>query len=215
MLSPQIQLFNDLIESSKFDIKFIDIIRPLFVEKYGVDIYDILYKDLITPVPTSPEGSSDNPIVLPPSRSPSPDFYPQSPNEDIIVDDVPVDDMPIPDEEWHFSDHDNSYWFHDSSEPMAHKKVDSSDRHPIFLGKRYTNDRSFHNGSHHCKYQMCRSYNFLCGNSFTNQPGSVKKCGYQCNLYCELPHECRGVDLVFSSTDSRSHNAPLTRGSKK
>ena len=197
----QIQLFNDLIESSKFDIDFIDILRPFFLKKYNVDIHDILFNELI---------HSDNIITNNDNHSPTPEYIPASPsNFD--------DDTPIPDSDWHFSDNssDNlSEWSHDSSVPEDFQSIDFSERYPEYLGTQYINDRFFHEGSHRCRYIMCQSYNFLCGNSYENQPGSLKKCGYQCDRYCELPHKCKGTGFSFSSMDSRDHNATIASSSK-
>ena len=36
----------------------------------------------------------------------------------------------------------------------------------------------------------------------------MKKCGFQCNRYNELPHDCKDEGYRFSNKDSRSHNGP-------
>jgi hypothetical protein len=87
--------------------------------------------------------------------------------------------------------------------------IDSNVVDPVFHDVTYFNDRYLHNGNHFCSYINCQSCNFLCGNSFRNQQGSIKKCGYQCNYYGELPHNCRGEGFRFFTSDSRSHNAPV------
>ncbi len=193
MISPSTKLFDDLVEISKSDIKFIDLLRPFFQEKYSVDIYDLLFHDLNS-MDTNIyfiDISSDNPIVNDPS---SPSFYPPSPSTNMD------EDVPLSDEEWHFSEI--------PQDPLDNKLVDSSIRDIEYQNTHYINDRSFHNGYHICKYDLnCQSYNFLCGNSFVNDQGNVKKCGYQCLFYSELPHDCRGEGYSFSSLNSNSHNA--------
>ena len=86
--------------------------------------------------------------------------------------------------------------------------IDSNISDPIFHGVTYFNDRFLHRGHHFCSYRNCQSYNFLCGNGYSNQYGSVKKCGYQCNYYYELPHDCKGEGYRFLDKDSHSHDGP-------
>src|SRR6266498_5155512 len=65
MISPSTKLFDDLVEISKSDIKFIDLLRPFFQEKYSVDIYDLLFHDLNS-MDTNVYSNgipSDNPIL--------------------------------------------------------------------------------------------------------------------------------------------------------
>ena len=192
MHTPSIKLFDDLVEISKSDIKFIDHIRPFFQEKYQIDIHDLLFKDFLN---MDTNIYSENPIA---NDTPSPDYRPSSPST------IADDDMPISDDEWHFSS------------PSQDSPVDSSIRDVEYQGTHYINDRLFHNGYHICKWNLnCQSYNFLCGNSYINESGNVKKCGYQCHFYSELPHNCRGEGYSFSSLDSNSHNAPVSKSSKR
>src|SRR5438132_2699448 len=113
MINPQVKLFDDLIEIAKYDVKFIDLLRPYFLEKYSIDVHDLLFHDfnnmdtnIHSNDPIVHDSSSPNFYPLSPSTtaeevvhdSPSPDFYPSSPST--IID----DDTPIPDNEWYFSD---------------------------------------------------------------------------------------------------------------
>src|SRR5215470_17039794 len=75
----------------------------------------------------------------------------------------------------------------DSNIAWASNFIDPNDPDPIFDNQIYYNDRFFHNGHHYCSRQNCQSYNFLCGNSYSNQYSFMKKCGFQCNRYNELP----------------------------
>jgi len=159
MHTPNIKLFDDLVEISKSDIKFIDHIRPFFQEKYQINIHDLLFKDLLNMDTNIYSDNSDNPIV---NDSPSPDYHPSSPS-------TIVDDMPLSDDEWYFS----------NNQQNNNSPVDSSIRDVEYQGTHYINDRIFHNGYHICKWNLnCQSYNFLCRNSYINDSGNVKKCGY-------------------------------------
>ena len=161
---------------------------------------------------------SNDPIV---HDSPSPNFYPSSPStiaEEVVDSSSPdfypsspstiIDgDTPIPDDEWYFSDN--------SQDPVDNKLIDPSVRNIEYHDIQFVNDRIFHDGYHICKYDLdCQQFNFLCGNSFVNDFGNVKKCGYQCCFFSELPHDCRGEGYSFSSPNSNSHNAPVSSSSK-
>ena len=74
MINPQVKLFDDLIEIAKYDVKFIDLLRPYFLEKYSIDVHDLLFHDFNN---MDTNIHSDDPIV---HDSPSPNFYPSSPS---------------------------------------------------------------------------------------------------------------------------------------
>src|SRR5438034_5294739 len=184
MHTPNIKLFDDLVEISKSDIKFIDHIRPFFQEKYQIDIHDLLFKDLLN---TDTNIYSKNPIA---NDTPSPDYRPLSPST------IADDDMPISDDEWHFSS------------PSQDSPVDSSIRDVEYQGTHYINDRLFYNRYDFCKWNLnCQSYNFLCGNSYINEFGNVKKCVYHCHFYFDLPQHFLVDVNLFCLLYSNNHYA--------
>jgi hypothetical protein len=205
MSSYPMNIYNGLVEFSKFDIEVIDALRPVFITKHNIDIYDILFKDFIQ----TSYNSSNN------VRSESPDFRPSSP--DWIVDNVgePNQSESLSDRDSYSSGDNSSVWSHNSFIDKDFEFVDPSERDVSYDGQNYVNDRVLHEGHHYCSYRSCQMYNFLCGNSFENQRGSIKKCGYQCNYFCELPHNCEGAGYSFSNRDSRSHNGPIVNSSRR
>jgi hypothetical protein len=82
MFTPNFKLFDDLVEISKSDIKFIDLLRPFFVEKYKIDIHDLLFEKIIN---MDTNSYPDTPIEI--NNTPSPNYYPSSPSDDTIIDD--------------------------------------------------------------------------------------------------------------------------------